>query len=506
MYPEIYNADKIIRLAELSNITSNVLSRQLNRQITFDFKCFEAPYKTEYLVEGNLILLDDFFDIIYIGVDHDLSGKVEYDIKCEHVFYRLLTSSVDNYAYTGTLSEILANILIGTEFAVGNVKTTTPFLFVVNKNLTKMALVLQLATLQNVKIGFGDNGFSIDMLDVIGADNGYEIRINKNIKGISKMRDLRGSAKTTYKVDVVDIFKSNNLIDLGLADLESVRIGDLVHVIDEVMDIDITLAVLELKEDVIKNMNLDVTLDSSFETLADSISNVYTTAIKDDDIRYGVKINNEDGLEIERYDKLARSRFNADEWKAEVGDGLGGYTNALFFDILAGKYKFIGDLDATGTITGGHFIGGTINIGSGTFTVDSSGNVIANSLEVNGGDINGGTISGTSISGANITGGVITSGTIINVGTDLTVGNNIYLGDVTNPSIPKTIKFNNGSSISTFEWGVLPAIKISTAVLDMEDSISIWIGKSVSNVVCSGDWNFDNANVQGLPTSTAVWG
>jgi len=211
-------------------------------------------------------------------------------------------------------------------------------------------------------------------------------------------------------------------------------------------------------------------------------------------------------LEIERYDKLARSRFNADEWKAEVGDGLGGYTNALFFDILAGKYKFIGDLDATGTITGGHFIGGTINIGSGTFTVDSSGNVIANSLEVNGGDINGGTISGTSISGANITGGVITSGTIINVGTDLTVGNNIYLGDVTNPSIPKTIKFNNGSSISTFEWGVLPAIKISTAVLDMEDSISIWIGKSVSNVVCSGDWNFDNANVQGLPTSTAVWG
>ena len=54
--------------------------------------------------------------------------------------------------------------------------------------------------------------------------------------------------------------------------------------------------------------------------------------------------------------------------------------------------------------------------------------------------------------------------------------------------------------------GGVPAIKISTAVLDMGDSISIWIGKSASNVVCDGDWNFANANVQGLPTSTAVWG
>lgn len=63
-------------------------------------------------------------------------------------------------------------------------------------------------------------------------------------------------------------------------------------------------------------------------------------------------------------------------------------------DLEAAGGTFTGTLQGvdgefSGTITASDFIGGTINIGDGTFTVDSSGNVVANSLSATGASISG---------------------------------------------------------------------------------------------------------------------
>lgn len=109
--------------------------------------------------------------------------------------------------------------------------------------------------------------------------------------------------------------------------------------------------------------------------------------------------------------------------------------------------RFQGNIEASNMrIEGGQYVapniksdplvGGSINVNN-KFTVDSEGNMVATS----------GTFSGDIVA-SNITGSTITSNSVINVNTDLRVGNNIYLGE---PTIfennEKKIIFNNNARI-----------------------------------------------------------
>ena len=101
------------------------------------------------------------------------------------------------------------------------------------------------------------------------------------------------------------------------------------------------------------------------------------------------------------------------------GDELFSIENSsekLFYIDTDGNLHFKGDLTgATGTFSG-TISGGSINIGDGTFTVDSDGVMTAKSGTfsgaISGGTISGSAISGGSISGSTISGGVVSGGTI----------------------------------------------------------------------------------------------
>ena len=87
----------------------------------------------------------------------------------------------------------------------------------------------------------------------------------------------------------------------------------------------------------------------------------------------------------------------------KIGDG----TNNMVYS--GGNLTLTGNLSAaSGTITGGSILGGSINIGSGTFTVDSSGNLSATAGSFTG-TINatGGTIGGFGITDSSIYGDYI---------------------------------------------------------------------------------------------------
>lgn len=94
---------------------------------------------------------------------------------------------------------------------------------------------------------------------------------------------------------------------------------------------------------------------------------------------------------------------NADEFKMQVGDGEGNYEDAVYFDPIAGVYKFNGTLEAA----------------DGVFT---------------------GTLKAGRVEGSEIIGGSITSDTDINITRDIRVGNNIFLG-LGNPTNDRRIEF-----------------------------------------------------------------
>src|SRR5690606_25117326 len=106
-------------LATLDNIIqdSALIKRVINGEFIFEFEAFEKELKSEYFQEDNIIVIDgQSFDISYIEQQH--TTEVTYKLKCEHVNYRLLDGEqnyYNSYAFVGTPTQILTDILQGTD-------------------------------------------------------------------------------------------------------------------------------------------------------------------------------------------------------------------------------------------------------------------------------------------------------------------------------------------------------------------------------------------------------
>ncbi|MDB4302083.1 phage tail protein [bacterium] len=412
MYPKITNVAGA--QAVLNNITKNKMTRRLNGKFLFDFTCYEQEYKTEYIVFDNIVEVGDYlFDINYIETDHDFNGKINYMVKCEHVSYRMIDDKIDSYSSIDTPTNILTDLLSGTDFTVGTVDFTDSVVFTVNKSTNKLSVIQTLSKALGGKLEF--NGYEISILDDVAKDNGYSIRIRKNLKSIKRVQDRRGTSKLTYNVGVVDIFNSDELKDF--TDLESLDIGDVTSVIDDAINENTNQNVIEKSEDVIKSKTLNVILSDTFDLITDSTTNFKKVALTTDKKIYGVEFSEAEGQVIERTDLFAKSIFNADTFAMMVGDGAGGYTNAIYFDIINKVYKFIGDTEFSGKleITNGTIIvkidpDGTdvfsiTDAGVDIFVVDSSGNATySGNLDatgtITGGSIIGGTVKGSKYFGS----------------------------------------------------------------------------------------------------------
>lgn len=408
-YPKVYNPGGDF-LAVLDNISGNTaqLYRKVNSDFTFAFEAVEKELKTEYIVADNVIETEDqSFDIKYIETDHEVEGKIGNFVQCEHVSYRLITGSVGAYTFTGTPSQILADILTGTDFGVGTVEFVDIITFTVTEDSTKLKLIQRLAAYLGAEIDFSNKGFDVDLKNTIGQDNGFEIRLGKNLRQIKKVIDKRGQLKTYYAIFVQELKDSDLYKKNGFDVLEVLEIGDTIKVKDPAIGVDITNSVLTKTWNPIKSLVTFIELTNNLELLSDELVGIEANSVNKNDIIYGVTIDPSNGLVIERTDLLAKSVFNADEFAMKVGDGLGGYTDAVYFDPIDEEYKFVGNIEATGTITGAEIIGSSINNGSGTFQVDVAGNVTAASLTMTGG----------SITSANI-----------NISEDIFVGNDIFVG------------------------------------------------------------------------------
>jgi hypothetical protein len=126
--------------------------------------------------------------------------------------------------------------------------------------------------------------------------------------------------------------------------------------------------------------------------------------------------------------------------------------------------------------------------GGATLGVAISGEGI-NADTITVGTLTGITLNGNIINGATINGGVI------NVATDVNIGNNIYLGNISNISSIKTIYFNDYMNIKahpTYDGGAW-VIQFNCGVLHFIGNIK-------------GDWSFNTAYVSGLENSGYIKG
>lgn len=429
MYPEIFvNGES---QAILNNAFAALLTEKLNAERLFQFSAFEETLKTEYIQIGNQVeMKDQTYDINYIETSHDISGQIQYKVQSEHVSYRLIDAVLDSYANTDTPANILDDLLAGTDFSVGTLDFTIPIIFVVNERASKLNLILRLVDLLGGELGFSNKGFTIDILNSIGQDNGFEIKIKKNLKSISRVIDNRGDLKTAYKINYLNLDESENY---ALKGLEKADLGDTVKVIDSVIGIDVTNIVLRKTTDPIQETVIDVEIASTLERFTNTFNDLSQSSVTKGDRIYGVKIDQQSGLEIERTDQKARSIFNADEWKAQIGDGFGSYVDAIYFDIGNNRYVFKGELvveDISGVDAD------DIDESATRIWADDSWRFTGKTT-IDGGSIETDTVTAAKINVAELSAinadlGTITAGTInavrLEIDDDITVGNRIIVG------------------------------------------------------------------------------
>jgi len=132
--------------------------------------------------------------------------------------------------------------------------------------------------------------------------------------------------------------------------------------------------IISMNYNPILKRSVTVEISNAIDDITTWTAKVNAKNVKQGQSIYGTKIDNINGITVERDDKLARSIFNADMFKMQKGNGAGVYTDSLYFDPILEKYIFVGELIAS-TITGGTISGGAITGGTITGTTISGGEI-----------------------------------------------------------------------------------------------------------------------------------
>lgn len=294
-YPILYSKDNK-KLAVLDNIILDTASinRVVNGEFTFAFSAYEKELKSEFFNVENKILIDgNYFDIASYKTNHYVN-KISYDIECEHISYRLIEDAeLLQNTWVGTPREIAEIFLQGTEFTVGKVDYKDSIVFNIEevKGLTKLGAIKKLVTVLGAELDYSDNGMTLDIVDTIGKDNGFQVRFGKNLKGISKTIDRRGGLKTFYEIDNLELKNSNEYIEKDLVDLEVVECGDSIRMIDNPINLDEISRILSVNYNPIYRKNTSLEIGNILKNITDSFVDIDD---KISNIRSEIKISNEE--------------------------------------------------------------------------------------------------------------------------------------------------------------------------------------------------------------------
>ncbi|WP_411736103.1 phage tail spike protein [Paenibacillus sp. M2] len=381
-------------LAVLEEYTNDEISEQINGSYTFRFSVYMDDEKSQYIAIGNLVEVENqYFNIVKHRRTRSSSGEVIIAVECEQVSYDLLFHVFeDGFIHTSPPSVLMNMALSGTGFSVGTVEISSFVSVELKENATARSILFEIAVAAGGELRF--DKYTVSLLARRGQDRGVQFRLGKNLQGIVKdVNGQSGEVLTAYEIDVVEL---NTLPEFER--LEYFELGDTVDIIDEELQINEQQRIIEYAYSPRQRINSKVVIANYIEGIQDTIYRIQTTTVGKDKWMYGVKIGPDEGIVIERYDKLAKSKFNADEFRMQKGDGNGGYTDSLYFDAINQEYTF------TGIVRAGQFIGGSIKIGDASntyFEVTEDGKFLAIDGEfegkIIGSEFIGGTITGSLI-------------------------------------------------------------------------------------------------------------
>ncbi|MDD5502472.1 MAG: phage tail protein [Candidatus Thermoplasmatota archaeon] len=363
-------------LAFLENVTSPIISEELNREYTFNFTTVIDNDKSNYVNYQNKVEVEDnYFNIVYTEEERTTDG-IFINTTCEHVSYDLLSANFTaGFTATGQFSATATTVLSGTGFTVGTVEITTSQTISVNESTNARQLMMDLAALYGGELKW--DKYQVSLLTRRGADRGVQFRYRKNLVDAKRITDNRtkvsGLPMISYEISVAELEYEQGFIAAGVSSFEYYELGDTVRVFDEDLNLDVSLRIVKESHDVNQRMQGTVSIGNWVDDLADTLTQIQTTSVSKDNVYNGCSIGPDLGFVATRSDNKARAIMNAtDGIKIQKGDtATGTWTDAIYLDV-SGNGTFSGFVLAS-QIIGSSILGGSIAIGTGSNTFNANG-------------------------------------------------------------------------------------------------------------------------------------
>lgn len=391
----IYNRKETVfvgnGLAVLNECKECIIKEKLNNEYELTLSYPLSSKKAEYIQQYNVIKADGQLFRIY---NTDKDSKVGIvTANARHIFYDLLNYMVeDRIAANKTCQEAMDIMIqemgLDTIYSVESDITSLAIQSVVQRNgVEAMFLIVNAWQGEIIR----DN-FNIKINISKGSDKGVHIRYGKNVIGINETlncdnvvtriypvgangitlpekyltndlwqnsdypsfallrkvefsdaeneQTLQSAAQkylgehavpdVNYKIDFIKLEQTEEY--KNYKSLEEVDVGDIVTVKHSILGINIKVKVIGIEKDILSAKNTKVELGQPLETIDAYITELATSAVIKGKTYYGIRITEENGFETIRSDKKARSVFNADGFRLQKGNGIGGWEDKLYAD------------------------------------------------------------------------------------------------------------------------------------------------------------------------------
>ena len=414
------------RVAIIKDIINPWRFEEINGENKLEFKAILSEKVANNLVETNIVeFSDDYFDIAYYSKNINEDGTATINAECEHISYRLNDEqyNLDYFAYTGTPTQVLAQVLNGTGFTVGALEYADNITYSAQEKKSRRAILMGLVALLGGEVIF--NKFSVSILNRRGSTDLQIFTKGKNIKVISKVFDGRVQPnKIAYTCTPIVLPNKD------------INLGDDVLLVQPELAIQDTLRVIMVGYNPLDTMEKEIEIANFINGLEDQLYKIETSTVAKEKIYNGCRIGPDDGFVAERSDGKAKTIMNATEGisvYSDVGEGI-----------------------------------------ERNFYVDLLGRIIAKALDISGDATFKGTITASTINGGTIT------GSIINTLIDARIGNNLYIGD-TEDTFPSTKEIIFFDSANVSEEAIIRA----TRSVDNYPNLEIY-GASINLIAWDG--------------------
>lgn len=327
----IYSSGGTLKYTLKSILTSR-LHQSLNGECTFDFSM--PGNRIPSIEVGDEVRLDDlYFHVVRIGKQTQQGVGVMVSASCEHISYSLADVEQDPVHYSGTPADVLADILDDTEFSAGSVTVTGTWSITINNATSKRDALQQWAAACGAEISYYRQ--QINFLTRVGSSSPVVLSDVENVKGLSVTLDSRSDTQT-YAVE--------------LSRLQTLSLGDAVTITYASLNLNATTRVLTLDYDPFHPFNISMVTGDYIPNFTNTVSAALEARLKEGEPYYGVTINRENGITIERSDGASEAVFNSDTFamRALVN---GTMMDRIYFDAIKGDYVFDGALGADAVFT-----------------------------------------------------------------------------------------------------------------------------------------------------------